>query len=238
MVWTNEHLSALSASVWSCKICRVAVEVPCTTKDCWVLLIGVARWSKRAMVPQNSGISCRFHAVSQTKSCCSNYLAPRKILGWLHSRESGPEVDQLLHLWPGLIPFWCGAIGATRDCWKTWGVSRRPGLLPSNEKQVWKNLSSSNQGKSAILTYLCLRFMSCIIKHRSFIIIHITKLKFPCSETMNQRWAWTGLDILQDTCDFFGSGLDLDILKKIGSGQHQVIGLIFIWLLLLNGRID
>jgi len=27
-------------------------------------------------------------------------------------------------------------------------------------------------------------------------------------------------------------------LKKIGSGQHQVIGLIFIWLLLLNGRID
>jgi len=28
-----------------------------------------------------------------------------------------------------------------------------------------------------------------------------------------QRWAWTGsgLDILQDTCDFFGSGLDLDI---------------------------
>ena len=28
-----------------------------------------------------------------------------------------------------------------------------------------------------------------------------------------QRWAWTGsgLDILQDTCDFFGSGLDLCI---------------------------
>ena len=28
-----------------------------------------------------------------------------------------------------------------------------------------------------------------------------------------QRWAWTasGLDILQDTCDFFGLGLDLDI---------------------------
>jgi len=26
-----------------------------------------------------------------------------------------------------------------------------------------------------------------------------------------QRRAWTGLDILQDTCDFFGSGLDLFI---------------------------
>jgi len=29
----------------------------------------------------------------------------------------------------------------------------------------------------------------------------------------DQRWAWTGsrLDILLDTCDFFGSGLDMDI---------------------------
>ena len=37
-----------------------------------------------------------------------------------------------------------------------------------------------------------------------------------------QRWAWTGLDILQDTCDIFGSGLDLDIdfWKKLDQDQN------------------
>jgi len=45
-----------------------------------------------------------------------------------------------------------------------------------------------------------------------------------------QRWAWTGsgLDILQDTCDFFGSGFGYSFLKKIRSGQDQDIGLISI----------
>ena len=40
---------------------------------------------------------------------------------------------------------------------------------------------------------------------------------------VHQRWAWTGsgLDILQDTCDFFGSGLNLDIYfwKKLDQDQ-------------------
>jgi len=46
---------------------------------------------------------------------------------------------------------------------------------------------------------------------------------------VHQRWAWT-LDILQDTCDFFGSGLDLDILfwKKLDEDRIKDIGLISI----------
>ena len=54
---------------------------------------------------------------------------------------------------------------------------------------------------------------------------------YACWQTqrVQQRWAWTGLDILQDTCDFFGSGLDLDIyFWKIESGQDHDIGLISI----------
>ena len=37
-----------------------------------------------------------------------------------------------------------------------------------------------------------------------------------CATGTNQRWEWTGwgLDILQDTCNYFGSGLDLDIYFK------------------------
>ena len=54
-------------------------------------------------------------------------------------------------------------------------------------------------------------------------------LFFYCTATY-QRWAWTGLDILQDTCDFFRIriGFAYTFLKKIGSGQDQDIGLIFI----------
>jgi len=52
----------------------------------------------------------------------------------------------------------------------------------------------------------------------------------PCQRrsSVNQRWAWTrsGFDIIQDTSDFFGSGLDLDIhFWKI---LDQDIGLISI----------
>ena len=42
-----------------------------------------------------------------------------------------------------------------------------------------------------------------------------------------RRWAWTGsgLDILQDTCDFFGSGLDLDIRfeKKVDQDRIRIL---------------
>jgi len=43
----------------------------------------------------------------------------------------------------------------------------------------------------------------------------------------NQRWAWTGsgLDILQDTFDFFGSGLDLDFEKKLDQDRIRI----FVW---------
>ena len=42
----------------------------------------------------------------------------------------------------------------------------------------------------------------------------------------HQRWAWrgSGLNILQDTCDFFGSGLDLDIYfwKKLDKDSIRI----------------
>jgi len=39
-----------------------------------------------------------------------------------------------------------------------------------------------------------------------------------------QRRAWTGLDILQDTCDFFGSGLDLfiDFWKNLDQDRIRI----------------
>jgi len=47
-------------------------------------------------------------------------------------------------------------------------------------------------------------------------VCHIRRSCIPCR---GEHWAWTGsgLDILQDTCDFFGSGLDLDtyVWKKL-----------------------
>ena len=44
-----------------------------------------------------------------------------------------------------------------------------------------------------------------------------------CVPSRGEHWAWTGsgLDILQDTCHFFGSGFDLDFFLnciRIGSG--------------------
>jgi len=49
-----------------------------------------------------------------------------------------------------------------------------------------------------------------------------------------QRWAWTGseLDILQDTCNFFGSGLDLDIhfWKKLDQDRIRIL----VWFLQRN----
>jgi len=49
-----------------------------------------------------------------------------------------------------------------------------------------------------------------------------------------KRWAWTGsrLDILRGTCDFFGSGLDLDIYfwKKLDQGWIRI----FVWFLQRN----
>jgi len=40
-----------------------------------------------------------------------------------------------------------------------------------------------------------------------------TRKNLSPNTSASQRSAWTGsgLDILQDTCDFFGSGMDLDI---------------------------
>ena len=50
----------------------------------------------------------------------------------------------------------------------------------------------------------------------------------------NLRWAWTGsgLNILQDTSDFFGSGLDLDIdfWKKLDQDRIRI----FVWFLQRN----
>jgi len=59
------------------------------------------------------------------------------------------------------------------------------------------------------------------------------KVSYPASSFLpdiRQRWAWTGLDILHDTCDFFELGLDLDIhfWKKFGQEQVQDIVLISI----------
>jgi len=56
----------------------------------------------------------------------------------------------------------------------------------------------------------------------------------PVSRAELQRLAWTGsgLDILQHTCDFFGSGLDLDIHFWIHLDQDR--NRILVWFLQLN----
>jgi len=68
--------------------------------------------------------------------------------------------------------------------------------------------------------------------HVSCLFKDIKINKAPSKLQTNQRWAWTGsgLDILQDTCDFFGWGLDLDIYfwKKLDRIR------IFVWFLWRN----
>jgi len=46
--------------------------------------------------------------------------------------------------------------------------------------------------------------------------------------TRGEHVTGSELDVLQDTCDFFGSGIGYLFLKNIGSGQDQNICLISI----------
>jgi len=68
--------------------------------------------------------------------------------------------------------------------------------------------------------------------HVSCLFKDIKINKAPSKLQTNQRWAWTGsgLDILQDTYDFFGWGLDLDIYFW----KNWIRISIFVWFLWRN----
>jgi len=70
-------------------------------------------------------------------------------------------------------------------------------------------------------------FLQVLSSHSGCLIVQIR-------QAVQQRWARTGsgLDILQDTCDFFGSGLDLDIDFWKKMDQDRIT--IFVWFLQRN----
>jgi len=88
----------------------------------------------------------------------------------------------------------------------------------------------SHRAQSVILPWLAYRI--CVVQQCCHMMQYNTvfyKNGVTLYDCVHQRWAWT-LDILQDTCDFFGSGLDLDILfwKKLDEDRIKDIGLISI----------